>query len=125
MTCDISVTGHRLGSRLGGYGKDVYSKLLNVSTNYLLSGYKPNKVITGMALGFDQSIADACIILGIPFVAAIPFMGQEEKWPKESKDKYYKLLSYADDIVYVSGGYSGSVMQKRNEWMVDNSDMVS
>ena len=42
---------------------------------------RPDAVISGMALGWDQAVARATADLGIPWVAAITFEGQESKWP--------------------------------------------
>ncbi|APW79708.1 GTP-binding domain [Pectobacterium phage PP99] len=119
----LSVTGHR-PNKLGGYSIEAYSKLLVLATDQL-SQLMPEKVLTGMALGWDTAIAEACFNLGIPFIACIPFRGQEKLWPQQSQDKYDNLVSNAAEVVIVSsGGYSASKMNKRNRYMVDNSDKV-
>lgn len=82
-------------------------------------------LITGMALGIDTLFALIAIEFNIPFVAAIPFIGQENVWPKKSKDIYYELLHKARYSKIVSkGGYSAGKMQVRNEWMVDECDIL-
>ena len=121
----ISFTGHR-PDKLGGY------KLPNPTYNYVckeiektLLSLKPEKVISGMALGIDQWAAFICVKNKIPFTAAIPFEGQESAWPFKSQETYRILLSKATDKVIVSpGGYSAQKMQIRNEWMVNNSDIL-
>jgi len=81
----------------------------------------PTSAISGMALGVDQDFAWVCISLGLPFLAAIPFAGQESNWPHESRDFYHRLLERAYHVTVVSeGGYAAWKMQKRNEWMVNN-----
>ncbi len=61
----------------------------------------------------------------IPFIAAVPFLGQESCWPKQTKDKYFDLLSKAESKVIVcEGNYAAWKMQKRNQYMVDNSDIL-
>lgn len=78
------------------------------------------EIITGMALGVDQLAAMIAIELGIPFVAAIPCIGQESKWPYKSIDRYQHLISEADLVHYVTREpYNNTCMQKRNEWMID------
>ena len=78
-----------------------------------------------MALGFDTYLAQISYKLGIPFIAAIPFIGQESIWPYPSKELYKDLLSKAFEVVVVSeGGYSPQKMQVRNEFMVNRSDKV-
>lgn len=78
-----------------------------------------------MALGVDQDFAWLCTELSIPFTAALPFVGQEDNWPKHSQEWYEWLLIRADDVVVVSpGGYSAAKMQVRNEWMVDHCEKL-
>jgi uncharacterized phage-like protein YoqJ len=78
-----------------------------------------------MALGIDQDFARVCIEMRIPFIAAIPFVGQESNWPFESQQRYQEILSYAYCVYVVSGGgYAAWKMQTRNEWMVDNCDIL-
>lgn len=121
----VSFTGHR-PPKVGGYSTP------NPTFNYVnleiikhLKKLNPEKVITGMALGVDQWVAQICIDLNIPFIAAIPFKGQELYWPVESRDKYFELLSHTEDVVCVNvGGFASWKMQTRNEWMVDNSDIL-
>lgn len=86
--------------------------------------------ITGMALGADQIFAKAAISLkelgySLGLIAALPFAGQESKWPSASKATYNQILSKCDQCVPVSEpGYAAWKMQKRNEWMVDRADYV-
>ena len=93
--------------------------------------------ISGMALGADTLYALRMDILGIPFIAAVPFEGQcgwtirpdgeyhkthGKAWPFRSRDRYYRLLDAAMKTVYVCPPpFAGWKMQKRNEWMVDKS----
>lgn len=119
----ISGTGHR-PDKLGGYSDKAHDELTNVAIAYLQEA-KPTKVISGMALGWDTALADAAVLLGIPLVAAIPFEGQESRWPIHSRARFNYLRSRATEEVIVSeGGYAAWKMQVRNEWMVDNSDLV-
>lgn len=121
----VAATGHR-PSKLGGYGDEAYARLVKLARWYLLAlAEPPAHVISGMALGWDQAFAEAAVQLGIPFVAAIPFKGQESKWPAASVGKYHALLEFAGQVHVVSeGGYSARKMHARNEWMVDNCDLL-
>ena len=117
----IAGTGHR-PPKLGGYHLFLY--WVNLANEYLVKN-KPDKLISGMALGWDQALAQAAVDLQIPLLAAVPFIGQESKWPKASQMAYLELLEKADEVHIVSdGGYSAGKMQVRNEWMVDNCDHV-
>lgn len=119
----LAATGHR-PDKLGGYGYDVLNKLTYLAEKYL-DEVDPDKIISGMALGWDMAWANAGIRLGYPVIAAVPFEGQERMWRNESKKDYFKLLDQCSEIIYVSDpGYAVWKMQKRNEWMVDNCDIV-
>lgn len=114
----VAVTGHRM-DKLGGYTPSATSAVLRTA-RWALSDLRPSHVITGMALGWDQAIAEACIDLNIPFTAAVPFEGQELRWPAESQRTYSRLLRQAAHIHHVcEPGYAAWKMQKCNQWMVD------
>lgn len=121
----ISVTGHR-PDKLGGYRtpNPVYNAVME-SLDKALIELSPSKVITGMALGIDQWVAELCIMNDIPFVAAIPFAGQDSKWPPQSQARYRWLCGKAVEQHIVSlGEYGPHKLQIRNQWMVDHSDLL-
>jgi len=122
----VTFTGHR-PNKLGGYNitnnpkYDVcYNRIVEA-----LHSISPSKAISGMALGVDQWAANACIEMGIPFIAAVPFKGQENLWRQDDQKKYHELLGKAIEVKIVSeGGYDAAKMHQRNQWMVDNADVV-
>lgn len=119
----IAGTGHR-PDKLGGYSDEAFNKLVEIAEN-TLKKIKVNEVISGMALGWDMALAQAAINLNLPFIAAIPFKGQELKWVVKTQVYYRDLLTKAKKVEIISeGGYSSEKMQIRNEWMVDNCDLV-
>lgn len=118
----IAGTGHRLKKL--GFSDNVFNNLVDLVTNTLKT-QNPDKVISGMALGFDQALAVASLNLNIPFISALPFIGQKDVWPNHAQNFYENLLKKADEIVVVSeGGFASWKMQTRNIWMVDNCDLV-
>lgn len=91
----------------------------------ILVNPRPDAVISGYALGIDQMVVEEASKLSIPIVAAIPFKGQESAWSQFSQARYHELLAKASRIVYVcEPGYAKEKMQRRNEWMVDNSNVL-
>lgn len=119
----LSATGHR-PDKLGGYDAKTENALRLLAHRKLVE-LRPDEVITGMALGWDQSVASAAMLAGIPFVAAIPFETQERKWPAHAQKVYREILAAASRVEIVStGGYANWKYQKRNAWMVDNSDSI-
>lgn len=123
MAVIYAATGHR-PDKLGGYGVATSARLQRLAEWYL-GHHRPDGVISGMALGWDQAWASAAVALGIPFIAALPFAGQDSKWPAFSRHAYAELLDRAHEVVTVSpGGYSSAAMMARNRWVVDNCSGV-
>jgi isocitrate lyase len=119
----IAFTGHR-PNKLGSY------KLPNPTYIHVcqqiekvLKELKPEKVISGMAQGTDLWAANIAYKLNIPFIAAVPFIGQEKAWPEKSQKIYHNLLNKATETVIVSEGrYSAYKMQVRSQYMCKHSD---
>jgi uncharacterized phage-like protein YoqJ len=119
----ICGTGHR-PNKVGGYSEAATEKLITIAIDWLKEA-RPDKVITGGALGWDQALGWAAAELGLHHTLALPFAGFWSKWPKESQDLLEHLASLADKVVYVNEeGYAPWKMQVRNEWMVDRCDTV-
>lgn len=121
----IAGTGHRPSS-IGGYSlpNPTYNFVCQQTEKILLKE-KPDKVISGMALGFDMWLANIALRLSIPLVAAVPCIGQERLWNQQSQRAYNILLNKASEVNIVSeGNYTAQKMQIRNEWMVDNSNIL-
>jgi uncharacterized phage-like protein YoqJ len=56
---------------------------------------------------------------------AIPFEGQENKWPEDSIEVYRRLFLNSENFFVIShNGYSKYAFLKRDEWMVDNCTEV-
>lgn len=83
---------------------------------------KVTKVISGMALGWDQALAIAALKLKIPLLAAVPFQGMESKWPAESQQYYYDILDHAQEVYHVCNEYSNQAYYERDKYIVDNAD---
>lgn len=125
----VAFTGHR-PEKLGGYGavntvRDVLKESLSKRLLDLRAEHSDLRCISGMALGFDQWAVEVCIDLGIPFEAAIPFQGQESCWPEASQAHYRELLKKAATVTVVCEGvYAPWKMQRRNEHMTNNCDLL-
>lgn len=143
-TCTF--TGHR-PNKLYGYNLDAYEyKLLAQELTKLLKVLIEEKgvrrFISGGAIGFD-TVAFICVDYlkreyeGIENILAVPFANQYIKWGTVDRDRYFKMKELADEVVYVDtieeykrkndspiGEFSNSKMQRRNEYMVNNSDYI-
>lgn len=141
-----SFTGHR-PNKLYGYNlyNEDYLKLARLMKDSIIDLIENKKVdtfISGGALGIDTI---AFLIIhklkkeypNIKNILAIPFKNQDANWFKqEDKNRYKKMKELADEVIYVDtleeykiknykeNIYYPAKMQKRNEYMIDNSQYV-
>lgn len=119
----LFITGHR-PDKLGGYKPNKLQDWVKEELKVAFNTIKPKTIMTGMALGTDQWSAEVAIQCGIPFIAVVPFLGQDHIWPTEARNHYHSLLEEAQSVYIVtSGSYASWKLQKRNEYMVDNSQL--
>ena len=122
----IAVTGHR-PDKLGGYKATEKHKAIRRHMKDLLEKVPDGELvlISGGALGIDQFWMEVGLHLELPVMAILPFEGYNDRWPKSSKDKYEVLLDKCVEVMYAcEPGYAAHKMQTRNEWMVDNCDIL-
>lgn len=113
--------GHR-PDRLGGYGAEAWASLCGFAIK-TVKKYRPEKAVLGMAQGWDMAVAAACVVEQVPFIAAVPFRGQEKIWPHHVQKLYRQLLGQSEEMHVLFGGkYEAWKMHKRNEWMVRRGD---
>lgn len=127
----LGVTGHR-PQKLAPVDICYSDKLLNLLTQIAtakLEELKPEKLITGRALGWDTACLLAAMSLDISVVAAVPFRGQQMKWPAETRQSYEKLLREVtalggEVVILAEAPYSPQKMLRRDEYIVDSSDKL-
>ncbi len=88
-----------------------------------------NVFITGMARGVDIWAAQIVLKLrdaGYPvkLMCACPYDGFETGWSQDWQRQYREILTAADFVKYICGGYSRVCFQIRNEWMVNHAARV-
>lgn len=91
----IAITGHRPNKLGNDYAltSDLIGSIKHEIMRVLRTfEHKDLTLITGMALGIDTLFAKIAIEHNIPFIAAIPFKGQEIVWPEESQETYRMVL---------------------------------
>jgi len=141
-------TGHR-PNHLFGYNlkdnryKTLYKKLTE-TIELCINEENITRFISGGAIGTDQISYWLVYKLkekypDIKNIVAIPFKNQPNAWKDKNTIRWYsKMLERADEIIYVDdiddfryrtnevpvGEYHIGKMQRRNEWMVDNSRIV-
>ena len=118
----VAGTGHR-PEKLGGHDGAIFMRLVTLARDRLREMW-PEKVISGMALGWDQALATAALDLHIPLIAAVPFDGFGQKWPVASQYRCASMLAVATEVHTVSEIACTAALQQRNEWMVDRADLM-
>lgn len=149
----ISFTGHR-PNKLGGYqwGNKIQKEVRKeIEKNILdiIERTEEKEIVfySGGAIGVDQIAFE--VVDGLKEVIwfideditiknniAIPFKDQDRLWRINDKERYKSQKKRADNVIYVDtekgyevsgtekGKYDVRKMQKRNEYMVDNSDIL-
>lgn len=116
-----SVSGHRVIDKL--FDKD---NLKEIFLKIIDNGY--NTFLIGMALGFDtlcfNILSEIRKKKDIKIIACIPCINQDLHFNLKQKKEYDNMLVSADEKVYVSQEYNDRCMQKRNEYLVDNSSLL-
>lgn len=126
-------TGHR-PPKLGGYTKEAIQKVYDFAYQTVFTHLNSGQdtVIIGMAIGWDMAVAEACIALDIEYTAAVPYPGQELMWPDpEVRKLYHDILDKAKRVVFVNQGErpvtigrAATLLQLRNQWIVDHSEKI-
>ena len=90
-----------------------------------------NTFYSGMAMGFDIIAAETVLLakrafkkVPIKLICAVPFIEQSNPFTDDWKKRYSGILKKADNVILMSDSYYKGCYQKRNEFMVDNSDTV-
>lgn len=113
----IGVTGHRDAGQKPGelesFARLFVARAIRVGVS---------EIITGMALGWDIAVAEACDWAGVPFVAAIPFPTQAARWSVADATRYYEACDLASKTVFVGTVPGSRAYIKRDRWIVDHSD---
>ena len=83
----------------------------------------------GMATGFDIIAGEHVALIkklnkSIKLIGVVPFVGQENGWSREWKQRYRDLLAECDEVVTLNDTYAKWVFDERNRYMVDRSRYV-
>lgn len=117
-------TGHR---KIPRDKQEKIKQSVRKNIENLIIKYDVKNFICGGALGFDTIAAETITEMKqlyphIKLYLYIPCRDQEKLWSQDNKKKYAKILSEADDILYVSDApYSKDCMHKRNLKMIEDA----
>ena len=130
----VCFTGHRPQSLAFGFDEDderciklkgaIRSKIIRLIEECYASYF-----ISGMAIGIDIFAAEIVLELKsqypqIKLECAIPCENQSIKWNERIRDRYFSIIEKSDLETMLQTQYTTDCMQKRNEYMVDKSDII-
>lgn len=123
----LAVTGPRPNRMNNEYTyKGEISTWVRNELSKKIAQYKPDTLMSRMALGVDTIFALLAIEMAIPLFAVIPFIGQETKWSNQAQKLYHQILAHPKTITKIvcEPGYAPFKMQKGNEFMVNECDNI-
>lgn len=133
-----SVEGHRLlitGLRpkeLGGYGETLQSSAVRARLATIIdakaSMHRDLVVVTSMGLGTDTLAAEAADLVGVPYVAVLPYPNADAQWPADTRRHFAGLLAKARDAITLERKTPdtkqkvGGSLRRRDAWLTRNAD---
>ena len=87
------------------------------------------RFLCGMATGADMYWGEAVVALrderpDVVLEAAIPYAGQEARWPAGWRRRYFRLAEECDKLTVLHRAYTPECMMDRNRYMVDQSRLL-
>jgi len=88
----------------------------------------PAPGVSGVALGADTDACGVWLRMGLPYLALVPFPGQESRWPKPSRDAYAQVLAHAAGVYMCNAErpatdqQAGDLLKARDEVLCCVSD---
>lgn len=81
------------------------------------------RFLSGMAVGFDLAAAEAVLACrasdpAIRLIAAIPFRGQERRFPPDERRRFERIVAEADETYCLSESYHPACYHVRNDFLV-------
>jgi uncharacterized phage-like protein YoqJ len=108
----IVITGHRT-EKLAPYDMGwIQTSIDQLLVEIRMLGDK-HVAYAGMASGVDLHFCKSCILLGIPYIACVPFEGQEKTMNYHDAEVREQLLKSAKEIKEV-----------KNSWFVEHCDVA-
>jgi uncharacterized phage-like protein YoqJ len=85
--------------------------------------------LSGAALGFDMMAAEAVLDFkkthsDARLVMVLPCRDQDARWNIGERKRYAKILSSADEIIYIKDVYTDTCMRERNAYLAKHCDIL-
>lgn len=113
------VTGHRYIRN-----NPVNRKAVNHLIDLAITKDGIERFLVGMSRGADFLFADVLSERNLNWKAVIPCNDQDSLWNQSDKRFRSKLISKSSDSIVLSSKYHHGIMHHRNEYMIDNSEIL-
>ena len=117
-------TGHRQmdPAAMAAVSRPLIDRITELAARGIVGYY------AGGALGFDFMAAITvlnlkAVIPDLALTLALPCRGHMDRWRREDRALFSRVMDRADRVVYVSEAYRPGCMQMRNRYMVDRSSV--
>jgi uncharacterized phage-like protein YoqJ len=128
----VAVTGHRPDKLPEGYNgehKPIRMALSEALDEVCVEYGNIERMLSGMALGFDQIACEVALNKHVLITGCIPCFNQDRKWIDESKKYYRELIKRiseagGDFVIVTEEDYTPYCMIVRDHYMVDNCDLL-
>lgn len=130
----VMFTGHRFQNLPFGFDETnikclKLKQIINTRICELIEKDSATNFISGMAIGIDMICAEIILELKndyahISLECVVPCESQPDRWSEALKQRYYRILNECDKKTVLQKEYTSDCMYKRNEHMVNNSDIV-
>lgn len=108
----LIITGHRI-HKLKDYNYQWIQQTIEQTVLKCIEMHGISLAYSGMASGVDLIFCSACFYHKLPFIACVPFEGQEETMLTSDASIRKEFLSHAKEV-----------KQVKNSWMVENADIA-
>ena len=85
-------------------------------------------VLSGLRLGAETLGAEAARLVGVPYVAVLPYPDPDARWPDESRRRFADLVTGTSAVVQLerkapeTTQRAGQAMDRRNSWLRQVAD---
>ena len=123
LTCSFS--GHRQIYRIH---KETLPALLSKTIDDLIAS-GVSTFCSGGAMGFDL-LAARCVLekresgANISLRMILPCRNQTSRWPAANRAEHERIISLADEVLYITDKYDQFCMHLRNRALVDTADIL-
>ena len=111
----VAFTGHRT------YGGQAAAALRATVGELYARGFRT--FLCGMAMGFDLAAAEE-VLACRDSQTAIPFRGQESRFPAVDRERFRRVLAAADHSVTLSPSYHAGCYAVRNNYLVEHAALL-